>query len=97
MPLTRVLRATPSDVHLQLADVVTGTLMTLRLNGEFPRSHLYCVDIKSLTDDEPTLIQKARPAFQKYNEEQLTAVKLPGGGKNARQHLRPRSKEQARV
>ncbi|KAM0803508.1 F-actin-capping protein-like protein subunit alpha-2 [Usnea florida] len=41
-------------------------------------------DIKSLTsDDDPTLLDKAQPAFQRYNEEQLITVKLPGvGGKN---------------
>jgi capping protein alpha len=37
-------------------------------------------DIKALTsDDDPALIAKLKPAFQKYNEEQMTAVKLPGG------------------
>ncbi|KAK5451711.1 F-actin-capping protein subunit alpha [Exophiala xenobiotica] len=37
-------------------------------------------DIKALTsDDDPSLIAKLKPAFQKYNEEQLTAVKLTGG------------------
>ena len=36
-------------------------------------------DIKALTsDDDPSLIDKLQPAFQKYNEEQLLAVKLPG-------------------
>ena len=36
-------------------------------------------DIKALTsDDDPALIAKLKPAFQKYNEEQMTAVKLPG-------------------
>jgi len=36
-------------------------------------------DIKSLTSDsDPALIAKLKPAFQKYNEEQLVAVKLPG-------------------
>ncbi|KAL9138756.1 MAG: hypothetical protein Q9175_000022 [Cornicularia normoerica] len=39
-------------------------------------------DIKTLTEDDPTLVEKARPAFQKYNEEQLITVKLPGSGKN---------------
>lgn len=39
-------------------------------------------DIKTLTEDDPTLLEKARAAFQKYNEEQLTTVKLPGSGKN---------------
>ncbi|KAF6240107.1 hypothetical protein HO173_001717 [Letharia columbiana] len=39
-------------------------------------------DIKTLTEDDSTLLEKARPAFQKYNEEQLTSVKLPGSGKN---------------
>jgi capping protein (actin filament) muscle Z-line, alpha len=37
-------------------------------------------DIKILTlDTNPSLIQKLKPAFQKYNEEQLASVKLPGG------------------
>lgn len=36
-------------------------------------------DVKALTsDDDPALISKLKPAFQKYNEEQLVAVKLPG-------------------
>lgn len=36
-------------------------------------------DIKALTsDDDPSLTAKLKPAFQQYNEEQLTTVKLPG-------------------
>jgi capping protein (actin filament) muscle Z-line, alpha len=36
-------------------------------------------DIKTLTsDDDPALIEKLKPAFQKYNEDQLVPVKLPG-------------------
>lgn len=36
-------------------------------------------DIKALTsDDDPALIAKLGPAFEKYNEEQMVAVKLPG-------------------
>jgi len=36
-------------------------------------------DIKSLTsDDDPSLIAKLKSAFEKYNEEQMVAVKLPG-------------------
>lgn len=31
--------------------------------------------------DEPGLLQAAKPAFEKYNEEQLTVVELPGSGK----------------
>ncbi|MCJ1448978.1 MAG: F-actin-capping protein subunit alpha [Stictis urceolatum] len=38
--------------------------------------------IKLLTPDEPDLLQSAEPAFQKYNEEQLTAVKLPGASQS---------------
>lgn len=41
-------------------------------------------DIKALTEDDPALVERARPAFQKYSEEQLTTVKLPGSGKNVR-------------
>ena len=43
-------------------------------------------DIKALTSDDPSLLQKAQPAFQNYNEEQLTWVKLPGGSQNVRKH-----------
>jgi capping protein alpha len=36
-------------------------------------------DIKILTsDDDPALIAKLKPAFEKYNEDQMVAVKLPG-------------------
>ncbi|KAK3905046.1 branched chain alpha-keto acid dehydrogenase e1 subunit beta [Staphylotrichum tortipilum] len=35
-------------------------------------------DIKSLTISTPNLVNELGPAFQKYNEEQLTTVKLPG-------------------
>ncbi|MCJ1312266.1 F-actin-capping protein subunit alpha [Agyrium rufum] len=39
-------------------------------------------DIKSLTLSEPDLLKSATPAFQKYNEEQLTTTKLPGASQN---------------
>lgn len=35
-------------------------------------------DIKALTISEPSLVKDLGPAFQKYNEEQFTTVKLPG-------------------
>lgn len=35
-------------------------------------------DIKALTISEPNLVKELGPAFQKYNEEQFTTVKLPG-------------------
>ncbi|EXJ91174.1 capping protein (actin filament) muscle Z-line, alpha [Capronia coronata CBS 617.96] len=36
-------------------------------------------DIKTLTsDDDPALIAKLNPAFERYNEEQMVTVKLPG-------------------
>lgn len=41
-------------------------------------------DIKALTLKEPGLLRSATPAFVKYNEEQLTAVKLPGGNHSVR-------------
>ncbi|KAL2428449.1 F-actin-capping protein subunit alpha [Exophiala dermatitidis] len=41
--------------------------------------HEVVKDIKTLTSDEdPALIAKLKPAFQRYNEEQLVAVKLQG-------------------
>ncbi|KAK3384466.1 F-actin-capping protein subunit alpha [Lasiosphaeria ovina] len=36
-------------------------------------------DIKALTISTPSLLSELGPAFQKYNEEQLATVKLPGG------------------
>ncbi len=41
-------------------------------------------DIKTLTSDDQDLIQQLRPAFQKYNEEQLVTVKLPGASQPVR-------------
>lgn len=35
-------------------------------------------DIKALTISEPNIVKDLGPAFQKYNEEQFTTVKLPG-------------------
>ncbi|KAI0477467.1 subunits of heterodimeric actin filament capping protein Capz [Xylariaceae sp. FL0804] len=35
-------------------------------------------DIKALTINEPDLVSKLTPAFEKYNEEQFVTVKLPG-------------------
>ncbi|KAL9030020.1 MAG: hypothetical protein Q9196_001808 [Gyalolechia fulgens] len=39
-------------------------------------------DVKKLTVNEPKLLDSITPAFRKYNEEQLTTVKLPGSNKN---------------
>jgi len=36
-------------------------------------------DIKALTLDTPDLVAQLGPAFERYNEEQFTTVKLPGG------------------
>jgi capping protein (actin filament) muscle Z-line, alpha len=45
-------------------------------------------DIKALTaDNEPDLLERLKPAFQKYNEDQLLAVKLPGGSQHVRDPL----------
>lgn len=42
-------------------------------------------DIQSLTSDtDPSLISKLKPAFQKYNEEQLATTQVPGGEKAVR-------------
>lgn len=48
---------------------------------------LISADVKALTIDKPALLESAKPAFQKYNEEQLTNVKLPGNGKNVCKRL----------
>ncbi|KAL8736657.1 MAG: hypothetical protein Q9166_000023 [cf. Caloplaca sp. 2 TL-2023] len=39
-------------------------------------------DVKKLTVKEPNLLESITPAFQKYNEQQLSTVKLPGSTKN---------------
>lgn len=39
-------------------------------------------DIKALTVSSPTLISQLGPAFEKYNEEQLATVKLPGSSQH---------------
>ncbi|KAL8685191.1 MAG: hypothetical protein Q9218_007914, partial [Villophora microphyllina] len=41
-------------------------------------------DVKKLTVNEPRILDSITPAFQKYNEEQLITVKLPGSSKNVR-------------
>lgn len=39
-------------------------------------------DIKALTVESPNIISQLGPAFEKYNEEQFTTVKLPGGSQH---------------
>ncbi|KAL8758588.1 MAG: hypothetical protein Q9184_003881 [Pyrenodesmia sp. 2 TL-2023] len=46
------------------------------------RKSLSKADVKKLTVNEPKLLDSITPAFQKYNEEQLTTVKLPGSSTN---------------
>ena len=49
-------------------------------------------DIKALTsDDDPALISKLKPAFEKYNEEQLTVTKLPGSSQPVYSNSTPRA------
>ena len=41
-------------------------------------------DLKTLTSQQdPSLISKLKPAFQNYNEEQYTTVRLPGSSQDA--------------
>ncbi|KAI4166719.1 MAG: hypothetical protein LQ343_007808 [Gyalolechia ehrenbergii] len=46
-------------------------------------------DVKKLTANEPKLLDSITPAFQKYNEEQLTIVKLPGSNKDEASDVQP--------
>lgn len=47
-------------------------------------------DVKALTSDkDPALISKLKPAFERYNEEQLTVVKLPGSNQPVRSRKLP--------
>ena len=43
--------------------------------------------MKALTGGDDAL-RSANSAFQKYNEEQLTSVKLPGGGREVGQYTK---------
>jgi len=38
--------------------------------------------IKNIASDEPNVLESLAPAFQRYNEEQFTTVKLPGGSQS---------------
>lgn len=60
----------------QLADVVAGTID--QQQSKCHRSLNVPLDIKSLTLSSPDIISDLAPAFEKYNEEQLVTVKLPG-------------------
>lgn len=41
--------------------------------------------IKALTSDsDPSILQKCKSAFQKYNESQLVVAKVPGGASYVR-------------
>lgn len=44
--------------------------------------HIAPTDIKSLTVEEPSILQSVNPAFKKYNEEQLATTKLLGSSQN---------------
>lgn len=45
-------------------------------------------DIKVLTADDSSVLQSLGPAFAKYNHEQLTTVKLPGGSQPVHDRLK---------
>lgn len=51
-----------------------------------PLKNSQSIDIKALTSDDSALLELVKPAFEKYNEEQLTTAKLPGNGKIVSQH-----------
>lgn len=44
-------------------------------------------DVKALTSDGPDIIPSLAPAFERYNETQLTTVKLPGASQEVRSHI----------
>ena len=45
----------------------------------------FSIDIKALAAFAPDVVSELRPAFEKYNEEQLVTVKLPGSSQPVRQ------------
>jgi hypothetical protein len=64
----------------QLADVVSGTRrrpLVPSMNALADSLHVP-PDIKTLTSDNPKLVQSLGPAFERYNHEQYTTVTLPG-------------------
>ncbi|KAH6618072.1 putative F-actin-capping protein [Chaetomium sp. MPI-SDFR-AT-0129] len=66
---------------LNVPDVASKITRCPRTKLSYPPSHLtdlHDTDIKSLTISSPNLVEELGPAFQKYNEEQFTTVKLPG-------------------
>lgn len=40
--------------------------------------------IKTIVGNDANVIESLGPAFEKYNEEQFTTVKLPGGSQSVR-------------
>lgn len=48
------------------------------------RTHSFAADIKALTASSPDIVSQLTPAFEKYNEEQLVTVKLPGSSQPVR-------------
>ena len=69
-----------SDSACVLSMSSTVAIASSFINGAPPGELSDVVnDVKTLTsDNDPTLISKLKPAFKKYHEEQLTAIKLPG-------------------
>ncbi|OAQ98832.1 hypothetical protein LLEC1_05742 [Akanthomyces lecanii] len=70
------------DIHNSLAferfhlpDITTN----LRLSQQLAD---VVADIKTLTASSPNLLSQLGPAFQKYNEDQLVTVKLPGSSES---------------
>lgn len=78
---------TTTDTPRKLSDVIAGIpnpapTPPSPLSPRTTQTQTPLADIKSLTVSSPKLLQSATPAFEKYNEEQLTTVKLPGGSQH---------------
>lgn len=59
------------------------TLLLVRRTIDDPTERrLTIADIKSLTSSSPNIISQLVPTFEKYNEEQLVTVKLPGSSQS---------------
>lgn len=66
--------------------------------GQRTKSWLMLIfaDIKALTASTPNVVSALTPAFERYNEEQLATVKLPGSSQPVRRPLQMAAPQVAR-
>lgn len=78
--------AQPRETASILTSPIQARRCPRRHESHLPARHIaepdqiffFSIDIKALTISNPNLVDELGPAFEKYNEEQFTTVKLPG-------------------